>query len=42
MKEEKEIQAIKEAKKNKGVDYVRDVNTIKDYYNAWDKFDVDR
>ena len=24
------------------VDLVRDANTIKDYYSAWDKYDVDR
>ena len=24
------------------VDLVRDANTIKDYYNAWDKYDVDK
>ena len=31
-----------EAKKGKGVDFVRDSNTIKDYYNAWDKYDIDK
>ena len=41
-REEKEIEEAKIEKEKKRADLVRDSNTIKNYYNAWDKFDADK
>ena len=42
MKEEKKVEVKQQQQSGeKKVDLVRDTNNIKDYYGAWDKFNVD-
>ena len=42
MKEEEKKAEAAENKNEPKADLVRDSNTIKDYYKAWDKYDVDK